>query len=171
MATNYPITASGSREPEKRPRPIPAAIKAAVRLLVHGTDDVDGKPMDLVEAARLAGVKAPVLRRYLMRPAVIAFLRAERRAFREAICSGNENALRRVRDSDSHSNPMARVAAVRALEGLEERDPGARPSASGAGITIKFINAPAPAIDVSPPTRQTEQVEHPTDPVFRITRW
>jgi hypothetical protein len=105
MATNYPLASAGAREPDKRPRPIPKAIKAALTLMVHGVDDIDGKPMDLVEAARPAGVQAPLLRRYLTRPAVIAFLRAERKVFRESILAGTEHALRRVRDGDKPFQP------------------------------------------------------------------
>jgi len=170
MATYYPPTASGPREPEKRPRPIPPAIRAAIVLMVHGTDDVDGKPMDLVEAARLAGVTAPVLRRYLTRPAVISFLRAERRIFRESILAGTEHALRRVRDGDSHSNPMARVAAARALASVEEADSGTKSLQQVTGVTIKIIQAPAsppPALDITPSARQIEQ---PNDPILRSTR-
>ena len=80
------------------------------------------------------------LRRYLTRPQVIAFLRAERRAFREAVCCGNELALRRVRDGDQHANPMARVQAVRALEALDEaaeaKAPGGRAPVPGLVIRI-----------------------------------
>jgi hypothetical protein len=63
------------------------------------------------------GIKPDVMRRYLDRPDVRALLLAERRAFRAAICGGNEGALLRVRETAQ--NGMAVVAAVRALEELE----------------------------------------------------
>jgi hypothetical protein len=46
-----------------------------------------------IEAAHETGIKPDVMRRYLDRPEVRALLLAERRAFRAAICGGNEGAL------------------------------------------------------------------------------
>jgi len=155
MPTNYPLASAGPREPTTRPRPIPKVVKDACLLMIYGDPaDEDGAPVDFISAAKAVGMQPQTLRRYLTRPQVVAFLRAERRAFREAICAGNEAALRLVRDGDAHSNPMARIQAVRTLEGLEERDPVARPSSS-AGITIRFVHAPEkpPVIDITPPTR------------------
>ena len=80
-------------------------------------DDPDCKPLRLIAAAKLAGIKPDVMRRYLDRVEVRSLLRAERRTFREAICAGNEGALKRVRDQAG--NGMAVVASVRALEQLD----------------------------------------------------
>jgi hypothetical protein len=84
----------------------------------------------------------------LDRSEVRALLRAERRAFREAICAGNEGALKRVRDTSD--NGMAVIGAVRALETLNEeganRAAGA-PLAPGLVIVITGPEAPRPAID------------------------
>ena len=53
MATNPPLTASGSRD-LKRPRPIPRTVRDAIVLMVYGKlDDADCKPLDFVEAAKL----------------------------------------------------------------------------------------------------------------------
>jgi hypothetical protein len=131
MPTNYPLASAGVREPDKRPRPIPKIVKDACLLMIYGDpDDEDGTPVDFVSAAKAVGMQAATLRKYLTRPQVIAFLRAERRAFREAVCAGNEAALQRVRDGDQHANPMARVAAVRALEALDEADTSAKGGAT-----------------------------------------
>ena len=120
MPINPPLRASGSRE-LKRLRPIPKAVRDAVNLMVYGRlDDPDCRPLDFIEAAALASIKPDVMRRYLDRGDVRALLRRERRAFREAICAGNEGALQRVRDKSA--NGMATVAAVRALEQIEEAD-------------------------------------------------
>ena len=119
--------------------------------MVYGRlDDPDCTPLDFITAARECGIRPDHMRRYLDRPQVRALLMAERRAFRLVICASNEATLLDVRNNSA--NGMARLAAVRQLEQLEDTDAGARPSSS-AGITIKFINAPAPAIDVTPPTR------------------
>jgi hypothetical protein len=47
-----------------------------------------------------------------------ALLHAERRAFRAAICAGNELSLARVRDRSE--NGMAVIGAVRTLENIAE---------------------------------------------------
>jgi hypothetical protein len=118
MPDNPPLAAAGSREPEKRPRPIPKAVRQAVILMVYGRhDDPEYKPLDFIEAAKLAGIKPDVMRRYLDRPSVRSLLRAERRTFRETICAGNEGALKRIRDNAG--NGMAVIASVRALEQLD----------------------------------------------------
>jgi hypothetical protein len=86
--------------------------------MVRGRDDdADCKPLDFIAAAKLAGIKPELLRRYLDRPAVRSFLLSERRTFRATICAANEAALRDVRDRAANS--MARVASVRALEQLD----------------------------------------------------
>jgi hypothetical protein len=155
MAANYPIATAGSREPDKRPRPIPKVVREAILLMIYGDpEDEDGLPIDFISAAKAVGMQPQTLRRYLHRPQVIALLRAERRAFREAVLAGNELALQRVRDGDQHSNPMARVAAARALEQLGDVDHD-RPvgTSSTPGVTIRLIAQaapPAPMIDVSP---------------------
>ena len=86
--------------------------------MVYGhPDDADCRAFTFIEAADAMGIKPDVMRRYLDRPDVRALLLAERRAFRAAICGGNEGALLRVRETAQ--NGMAVVAAVRALEELE----------------------------------------------------
>jgi hypothetical protein len=110
-------------------------------------DDPDCAPLSFIEAANLAGVKPDVMRRYLDRADVRALLRAERRVFRDAICAGNEGALRRVRDTSP--NGMATVAAVRALEQIDDADPPNRSQATP-GVTI--IIHPASESEPMPPT-------------------
>ena len=118
MADNIPIASSGSRAVQ-RPRPIPKVVKEACLLMVYGDpDDENAVPVDFISSAKAVGMRPDTLRRYLGRPQVIAFLRAERRAFREAVCAGNERALQRVRDGVGHSNPIAIVNSVRVLEQL-----------------------------------------------------
>jgi hypothetical protein len=87
--------------------------------MVYGAEnDPEAKPLNVVDAAAAVGIKSYVLRRYFERPAVIALLRQERRAHREILCSSNEAALADVRDNSKNS--MSRVAAVRALDGVNE---------------------------------------------------
>jgi hypothetical protein len=157
MADCLPIASSGPREPVKRPRPVPKIVKDACLLMVYGDpEDEDGGPIDFITAAKSVGMRPDTLRRYLGRPQVIAFLRAERRTFREAVCAGNEAALQRVRDGEGHSNPMARVAAVRALEALDEADTsakaGQRQTLPGLVVVVNAGVVPPhqPPIDITP---------------------
>jgi hypothetical protein len=112
-----PLMSSGSRE-LTRSRPIPAKVREAISLMVYGRlEDPDCRALTFIEAARETGIKPDVMRRYLDRPDVRALLLRERRAFRAAICGGNEAALQKVRDTAA--NGMAVVGAVRALEELD----------------------------------------------------
>jgi hypothetical protein len=107
-------------------------------------DDPDCKPLNFIEAAKLAGIKPDVMRRWLDRAEVRALLLKERKAFRAAICAGNEAALQRVRDKSA--NGMVTVAAVRALEQIDDDDPH-RCSAGDSTpfMTIKIVTPPAAA--------------------------
>jgi hypothetical protein len=112
-----PLLSSASRE-LKRPQPIPVQVRQALILMVYGhPDDPDCRSLTFIEAARETGMKPDVMRRYLDRTEVRALLLRERRAFRAAICAGNEAALQKVRDTAV--NGMAVVGAVRALEDLD----------------------------------------------------
>jgi hypothetical protein len=102
-------------------------------------EDPGGKPLDFIEAGKLAGIKPDVARRYLDRPDVIALLRAERRAFREAVCAGNESGLRKVRDTSE--NGMAVIGAVRALEQIGEDDEQHRRHSNQAGLRDRGFDA------------------------------
>ena len=150
MAEFFPIRSSAPREPDRRPRPIPANVKAVIHLMIWGDDATpDALPLDLIAACTVVGVKPFVMRRYLDRPNVIARLRAEQRKFREAICCGNTAALRRVRDGSQ--NAMAVVASVRALGDLQAEEAG-RASAPSPGVTIRIVHQmPQPTpIDITP---------------------
>jgi hypothetical protein len=144
MPINPPLRASGSRE-LKRPRPIPRSVRDAITLMVYGKiEDPDCAPVDFITAAKLSGIKPDVMRRWLDRAPVRALLRSERRAFREAICAGNEAALQRVRDKSA--NGMVTVAAVRALEQIDEAEPHRRSVQESPHLTIRIVNvAPVPA--------------------------
>jgi hypothetical protein len=122
-------------------------------------DDPDCKPLNFIEAAKLAGIKPDVMRRWLDRAEVRALLRSERRAFREAICAGNEAALQRVRDESA--NGMCVVAAVRSLEQISE-DPHGRGVQESRHVTINII--PPPISLSSPPMKV---VEHALEPAER----
>ena len=148
MADFLPIRSSAPREPDRRPRPIPANVNATIHLMVWGDDaDPDARPLDLIPACAAAGIKPFVMRRFLDRPCVIAHLRAEMRKRRAVDCCGNSAALRRVRDTSD--NGMAVVASVRALDGLQAEDVG-RADGISPGVVIRIV-APQPApIDVTP---------------------
>ena len=122
MPVIHPLAASGSRDLET-PKAVPKAVRDALVLMVRGRpDDPDGRPLDFIAAGKVCGIKPDVMRRWLDRPEVIKLLRAERRVYREAVCSGNEGALARVRDTSE--NGMCVVHAVRTLENSSRRGGG-----------------------------------------------
>jgi hypothetical protein len=175
MPDNPPLTSAGSRDSDKRPAPIPKAVKEVIRLMVYGTGD-DALPMGFVEASKLAGVRPDQMRRWLDKPAVINFIRSERRAWRLALCSGNETALQRIRDGD---NAMASVQAVKALEAIDAEQVQTRSGVvtqPGISIVIQHSSPPPPAlpgdtarvIDAEP----VRQLEHePEPPAERSSSW
>jgi hypothetical protein len=150
MVDYLPFASSAPRQPDRqKPRPIPADVKRVIHLMTWGADDADpdALPLDLIAACAAARVQPYRMRRYLDRPAVIAYLRAEHRKFREVVCCGNTAALRKVRDTSE--NGMAIVASVRALDGSQAEDAG-RVAGPGPGITLRIISQPAPMVDVTP---------------------
>ena len=75
MPTLPPVTASGPRD-LARPRAVPKHVRRMIELMVYGRpNDPDGKALDFVEAAELAGMKRDVARRWLDRGEVRALLR------------------------------------------------------------------------------------------------
>ena len=155
MTDNIPIASSGAREPEKRPRPLPRKLRQAIRLMIHGAeDDPGGRPLDFVEAAKIAGIRPALMRSYLDRPMVRSYLLAERRTFRLTVCAGNERALRGVRDTTA--NAMAQVAAVRALEQLDA-------PAAATNVNILNIAQAGYVIDLSGRRGQTIELQADND--------
>jgi hypothetical protein len=147
MPANPPLTAAGPREP-KRTRSIPRNVRAALDLMVYGRpDDEDAKPVDFIEAAKDCDIRPDIMRRWLDRAQVRAYLLASRRTFRAAICSANEGALQTIRDTAANS--MARVAAIRTLEALDEEASTRPPGTATPGVIIRIVHqvsAPAPRI-------------------------
>src|SRR5437660_9783852 len=120
MPENPPLLASGSRDP-KKPRPLPAKVKAMIGFMVRGDPaDTEAKPLDFIAAGGLAGIAPDVARRWLDRTNFRTALKAERRAFRDALCAGNELALARIRGGD---NATAAVRRIQLLEELDEVEP------------------------------------------------
>lgn len=175
MPANAPLTAAGPRDPHKqRPRSIPRKVREACDLMVYGRpDDEDCKPLDFIEAGKACGVAPDIMRRWLDRSQVRAYLLASRRTFREAICAGNEGALQRIRDKSP--NGMAVIASVRALENLDDEtaaralDPKAQPGVTILVVTVVQQGVPAPpAIDVTPrrPVPIASALPPSREPVF-----
>jgi hypothetical protein len=160
-----PVLASGSRE-SKRPRALPKPMRDAIVLLVRGGDDPD-HPLDFVEAARMVGIRPQDMRKWFDRPAFLQFLRAERKAWRAAICAGNESALKRVRDTSE--NGMAVIGAVRGLEDLDVAEAvQSRGTQQTPGIVINILS-PAravPTIDAQPVAALEHAPRADAEPVF-----
>jgi hypothetical protein len=156
MPQNIPITSSGSRSPDRqRPRPVPSHVKRMIELMVRGKpDDESCIPLSFIEAGKLAGIAPDRARKWLDRPEVRSALRAERSAFRLALCSGNELTLQRLRDSSP--NQMVQLGAVKTLEGIAdaEAQPGRNASPVTPGLTVVVVNnlpsKPTTTIDIKP---------------------
>jgi hypothetical protein len=151
---HLPPVSSGARQPEKRPRPIPTAVKTAIKLMVHGGDD--GKPLGLIDAARAVQLQPATLRRYFDRPNVISLLRAERKAFLAILTARNPYVLGAIRD-DREGNQMARVKAAVELESMNDEDPRRRGAQDTTPfMTIKIIAPPAASALPDPVTIDVE---------------
>jgi hypothetical protein len=72
------------------------------------------------EAAIRAGLTTTAIRYALQRPHVLEYLRRERQVLRASVCSRNELVLAEVRDNSENS--MARIAAVKALEQIDNAE-------------------------------------------------
>ena len=162
-----PVAASGSREPDRPERRIPAKVKACVVTMVN-------EGLDFIEASKLHGMRPATLRTWLHRPEIAVLVRKERQAYRLAISCGTERALLDVRDNAENS--MARVSAAKAICEID-RDEYARPQAgerTSPGLTIRIVNvvrepaAPAPIIDITA-DKQPAAAE-PVEPIFRPFR-
>jgi hypothetical protein len=139
MPDNPPLLASGPREP-KKPRPLPARVKTMIGLMVRGDPgDDSSSPLDFIAAGRQVGMAPDVARRWLDRGEFRQALRAERRAFRDAICAGNEASLARIRDTSE--NAMAQVRAIQVLEKIDDEAARA-PVGRTPGMVIQIVNAP-----------------------------
>jgi hypothetical protein len=164
MPHNLPVAASGSRESDKRPKPIPRAVRTACLLMIYGNPDGnpddDAAPIDFIAAAKLVGIRPHQFRRWLHTPQVIGLIRRERAAFRQAICCGNELALKRVRDTSK--NPMGVVAAVRGLDQINDDPHGRGVEPVSPRITINIV--PAPASLPSPSMKVVEHAPEPPEP-------
>jgi hypothetical protein len=122
--------------------------------------------VDFVTAGRANGIQPDHARRWMHRPELTAFLRRERAVFRQAVCAQNEAVLASIRD-ERDGNQMARVAAVKCLEGLDAEAAARQPGSPSPGVTIRILNqvavapplvdggfrpAPAPAPEPADPT-------------------
>lgn len=143
MPISPPVAASGSRAPERKRR-IPQAVRDACLMMIE-------EAADFITAANAKGLRPDTMRRWLHRPEVISFLRRERAAFRQAVCSANEKVLAQIRDK-ADGNAIARVNAIRVLEGMDADDSTRRGGdAVMPGITIQLIQAPIPTPQVGGP--------------------
>jgi hypothetical protein len=166
MPISAPVAASGSRSPSGRPRRIPQSVKAACLMMIE-------EAVDFITAAKANELKPDTMRRWLHRPEVVGFLRRERAAFREAVCSANDRVLAQIRDKVD-GNAMARVQAVRTLEGMAEEASTRPANPPTPGVVIRILNVVQPtapaasAIDVTPrrPMPLASPPQPPREPVF-----
>jgi hypothetical protein len=111
-----------------------------IGLMVRGDPaDESSSPLDFIEAGRRVGMPPDVARRWLDRGPFRLALRAERRAYRDAICAGNEAALARVRDTSE--NAMAQVRAIQVLEKIDVEADRAPAGIQTPGLVIQIVTA------------------------------
>jgi hypothetical protein len=135
MTFQPPVGASGSRVPSKpqAAKVVPKIVRDCVDLMIFGIEGND-EPINFIEAAKVLGKRPEWLRRWLLDPRVIQYMRSRRKLFLETLCAANPGALAKVRDKSA--NPMA---SVRASMGLEQmNDDGAR-GPSGTGQQPGFV--------------------------------
>jgi hypothetical protein len=94
-----------------KPGQVTGRLKLACDLMVYS-----GLSWD--KAALQAGLTVRSMRLAMERPHVLRYLRDNREVFRVAACSSN--ILKLVELRDSSPNAMARVQAIKALEGIED---------------------------------------------------
>lgn len=136
------VTATPTRQAvAARDRSAPGKVTGRLRRAV---DAMVWEGAKRPQAAETAGLTDHSLRQALRRPHVLAFYHAELKVLRESERARNIHALADVRDG---TNAMARVNAVRALEGMsDETQARSTGCVSLPGLTIQIINAPgAPA--------------------------
>ena len=151
-----PLAAS-RREPTRAVR-LPEGVRLAIIDMVELGDD-------FILAGKRHGVKAQVMRRWLGRGECIAFLRKERSRFRQSACAQNEACLVQIRDTVD-GNQMARVAAIKTLEQLDQEPSRQAGGTQTPGVTIRIVNvAPQPAlIDVTPNAKPLPAHAEPSEP-------
>jgi hypothetical protein len=129
--------------------------------LKHALDLMVWKGARRAAAAKQAGMTDHSLRAALKKPHVKAAYLAELQVLRESERARNIHALVEVRDGKQHSNPMARVQAAKALEGIEDPlGPGLGNPLQQPGLTINIIHPPGsqqPMVDVTPNPRPIER--------------
>jgi hypothetical protein len=173
-----PLISSASRALRRR-QSLPKHVRDMLVLMVRGRpgDDENAQPLTFIEAGQAVGLKPDVARRWLDRPDALTFLRAERKAFRAAVCAANEAILAEIRASAPNS--MARIAAIRMLEELEN------PKAGGVNVsvnvaqnnTVGYAYGPCnrPTIDAEPATptpRNAPPIDRPVpDSVLTYRRF
>jgi hypothetical protein len=151
-ATNPPlrqaIVARTKPVPERKPTQVKGKLVIALKEIVwHGAE--------LAEAAKVAGLTTHAVRCALDRPHVIRFLKRQRDLFRSFVAAQNIHHARRLRDKST--NAMARLGAIRYLDGAaDEQAAASGPVRPGVVIVIgdgprpRELPRPAPVVDVTP---------------------
>lgn len=95
----------------------------------------EGLPFN--EAAQKHGFDVASMRKALERPHVMKYLREQKQVFRASVSARNIHVLAEIRDQAG--NGMARIAAVKVLEQVDE-DTERKSAARTPGVVIQIIN-------------------------------
>lgn len=141
--------------PPKRPE-IGQKLRAAIEAMVF-----EGLPID--KAARNAKLTTFAVRKALAKPHVIAFMREQKKVFRESVSGANILRLCEIRDA---ANNMPAVNAIKALEQLGDNDIDRTHlgNSRGPGITI-VVNGSAMIAE----TPSSEEVDRAIEGQFSET--
>jgi len=136
MSTNIaPSRQALQAETASKPGQVTGRLRQACDLMVY-----NGLSWD--KAAVQAGLTVRSMRLAMERPHVLRYLKDSRQVFRVAACSSN--ILKLVELRDSSPNAMARVQAIKALEGIEDESPGTASRHTMPGLLIIIEHAKPP---------------------------
>jgi hypothetical protein len=162
--TDQPTRQAIEAKDRSAPLQVTGKLKVALDLMVW-------KGARRVKAAKQAGMTDHGLRAALRKPHVKAHYLAELQVLRESERPRNILAMVEVRDGKGHKNPMARLQAAKALEGIEDVLPGrpGHPLQQLPGLVVQInvgLGAQQP-LPINVP-RQSPAIEHqPADPIFK----
>lgn len=142
------VKRNDSRDAQKRGPEVPRRIKAAAELLTGQPGKLDYQAL----AVQLGYRDARALRKALALPQTVRFLQEFKRDMLQKINMGNPEALRAVRDTSD--NAMARVQAVRTLEGMGDAmdaQHGGRSAPPAPGVVIVIEQRDGSTTTIGPP--------------------
>jgi hypothetical protein len=143
------ITPNAPQPPAKPDKPsralkVTGKLKTALDLMVFGPTDGEqpGIALSLADACRATNLHYATMRKALDKPHVRQYLNAQKQVFRASVSAANISRLAEIRDTSG--NAMAKLGAIKVLEGISD-DPAAAAGVSRAAGVVIIIGSQAPA--------------------------